>query len=290
MSVARVTASRAEALGARLPPLMVAAERVASTVAQGIHGRRRIGVGDSFWQYRPFVTGDPVARIDWRRSAKSDRAYVRDTEWEAAQTICLWCDASPSMAWRSGGALPEKGERAALLGLALAALLLRAGEQVRLAALPGKVFRGRPALEAMAAALPSREAAPLVAASLPPHATLVLIGDFLAPLAETRDLLARLAARPVSVQLLQVLDPAEQALPYAGRVRFRGLEGEAETLVPRVDTLREAYAEAFDAHQAGLAAIAAAAGARHATHRTDHAPEAALLSLWTALDAGAARR
>ena len=54
---AAAEARRAEALGARLPPLLVAAERVAATVAQGVHGRRRVGQGDSFWQFRRFVAG-----------------------------------------------------------------------------------------------------------------------------------------------------------------------------------------------------------------------------------------
>ena len=89
----------AEALAARLPPLQVAAERVASTVAQGVHGRRRIGTGDSFWQFRPYVSGDAGARIDWKQSAKSDRTYVRDMEWEAAQTVCLWRDAGLTRPW-----------------------------------------------------------------------------------------------------------------------------------------------------------------------------------------------
>ena len=107
-----VTARRAEALGARLPPLQVAADRVAATVAQGVHGRRRVGQGDSFWQYRPFLAGDDAARIDWRQSARSDRHYVRETEWEAAQTVCLWRDGSASMRWHSREAGAEKVERA----------------------------------------------------------------------------------------------------------------------------------------------------------------------------------
>src|SRR5919198_4393785 len=83
-----------EQLAATLPPLLVAAERVASTVAQGVHGRRRVGQGDSFWQFRQYEPGDSAARIDWRESAKSQRLYVRETEWEAAQSVWLWRDGS----------------------------------------------------------------------------------------------------------------------------------------------------------------------------------------------------
>src|SRR5215213_8698797 len=122
-------ALRAEALGARLPPLVVAAERVAATVLQGVHGRRRAGPGDAFWQFRPFLAGDPAGRIDWRQSAKSDRLFIRETEWEAAQTVALWSDASRSMEWRAGAGRASKRERADLLLAALACLVMRGGER-----------------------------------------------------------------------------------------------------------------------------------------------------------------
>jgi uncharacterized protein (DUF58 family) len=273
----------AETLAARLPPLLVAAERVASTVAQGVHGRRRVGVGDSFWQFRPFVTGDAGARIDWKQSAKSDRVYVRDLEWEAAQTVCLWRDASPSMAWRSVRTLPEKRERAELLLLALASLLFRAGEQVRLIGVDGRVFAGRGALDGVERALPSGGDGLPPAAQLPRHAGAVLLGDFLGDLDAIRASLRRLAENSIRGHVVMVLDPAELALPYDGRVRFRGLEGEADAIVPRVEGIRTAYGEALARQQAGLAAICEAAGFSFLVHRTDAPPEAALLALWMAL-------
>src|SRR5206468_5504754 len=121
---------RAEQLAARLPALLVAADRVATTVAQGVHGRRRVGQGDSFWQFRQYEPGDAAQRIDWRESAKSQRLYVRETEWEAAQSVWLWRDASPSMEYTSagyvpGGEWPTKRDRAELLLVALASLLVR---------------------------------------------------------------------------------------------------------------------------------------------------------------------
>ena len=268
---------RAEALGATLPPLLVAAERVAATVAQGVHGRRRVGQGDSFWQFRPYQTGDAPGRIDWRQSAKSARTYVRETEWEAAQSVYLWRDGSASMRWRSGAAVPEKLERAELLLLATASLLHRGGERVRLL---GQPTGG--SLQAMAAALGGTDGAP-PAAQLPRHARIVLFGDFLHPLEDTSATIARFAAIPVRGHLLQVLDPAEALLPYSGRVRFRGVEADGEMLVPHVEGIRAAYAEALAAQQAGLAALCRAAGWGFATHRTDSAPGSALLALYVAL-------
>lgn len=283
-------ARRAEALGSRLPPLLIAADRVASTVAQGVHGRRRVGQGDSFWQFRRFVTGDPVARIDWRQSAKSGRPvpdgwFIRETEWEAAQTVCLWRDGSESMRWRSRAVPVEKRDRANLLLLALASLLLRGGERVLMMRPDARPIAGRFGLDRIAAGLLAADddAGLPPPMPLPRHASVVLFGDFLSPLEEIQAVIARLAAVPVTGYLLQVLDPAEATLPYAGRIRFRGLEHEGDTLIPRVETVRTAYTRRLKAQQDGLAAICSAAGFGFGVHRTDHPPETALLSLYTAL-------
>jgi len=290
---AATDARRAEALGARLPPLLVAAERVAATVAQGVHGRRRVGQGDSFWQFRRFVQGDPIARVDWRQSAKSGRPvpdgwFIRETEWEAAQTVCLWRDASSSMRWRSAGATVEKRERAGLLLLALASLLLRGGERVAMIEPGARPISGRAGLDRLAEALAGvvdENAGVPPRVQLPRHARVVLLGDFLSPLTEIQAIIGYMAAIPVSGVLLQVLDPAEADLPYSGRIRFRGLEREADTLIPRVEGVRDEYGRRLKAQQDGLAAICSAAGFSFAIHRTDHSPEVALLGLYTALSA-----
>jgi uncharacterized protein (DUF58 family) len=288
-----VGARRAEALGSRLPPLMVAAERVAATVAQGVHGRRRVGQGDSFWQFRPFLAGDAASRIDWRQSGRSDRAYIRETEWEAAQTVCLWRDNGPSMRWRSRDATTEKAERAEILLLALASLLLRGGERVRLIGPGARTVAGRGGVDRLAeylSGLAAGESGLPPDAKLPRHAQIVLIGDFLSPLDQIQTAVGRLAASQATGHLLQVLDPAEAMLPYSGRVRFQGMQAAQHTIIPRVESVRDAYARRLTKQQDGLAAICAAAGWGFGVHRTDHPPEAALLALYTALAPQAGRR
>lgn len=281
----------AERLAAGLPPLMLAAERVADTVVQGLHGRRRVGSGESFWQFRPYIAGDRPQAIDWRTSAKGDQVFVREMEWAAAATAYLWRDASPSMDWRSERRLPTKRERAELLLLALASLLLRAGERVALLA-PGERPRvGRHALSGLAERLPRdhRAAGAESGAALPPglplarFAKVVLIGDFLSPLSDVEARLRQIAGRGVGGQLVMLLDPAETALPFEGRVRFEGLEGEGSWLAPRVESLRADYRHRMEAHAAGLADIARGLGWRFQRHLTDQPASQALLSLYMAL-------
>jgi uncharacterized protein (DUF58 family) len=282
----------AEALGARLPPLLIAADRVASTVAQGVHGRRRVGQGDSFWQFRRFVSGDPLARVDWRQSAKSGRGapegwFIRETEWEAAQTVCLWRDSSASMRWRSRQVAVEKRDRANLLLLSLASLLLRGGERVMMMQQDARSVTNRSGLDRLAVGLDTekREDGLPPQVRLPRHGTVVLFSDFLSPLDEIRALIGCFAAVPVTGYLMQILDPAETALPYHGRVRFRGLESDGDALIPRVESVRDAYAERLRAQQEGIASICATAGFSFGVHHTDHPPEMALLTLYQTLAA-----
>lgn len=276
---------QAEALAARLPALLVEAERVASTVALGVHGRRRSGPGESFWQYRRYQSGDPAALIDWRQSARSDPLYVRETEWMAAQSVWLWSDASASMRWRSGKELPEKRDRANLLALAMAALLVRGGERVGLLGADRPPAMGRATLTRLAAELMAQTAgAGIPAAQLPRWGHAVLISDFLMPAETLAAALAEWAGGGVRGHLVHLLDPAEELLPYQGRTHFYGLEGEGDMLAPRAETLRDKYQARLIEHRAALAAAARAWGWGFTVHHTDQPPEPALLALHQALE------
>jgi len=291
--------NRAELLAANLPPLMVAAERVAATVAQGVHGRRRIGQGETFWQFRHYERGDSIQHIDWRRSARSDSVYLRETEWEAAQSVWLWSDASPSMHYQSTKKLQTKLEHADLLTLALAALLVRGGEHVAPLGRGTIPSTGRMALNILAAALEDREEElaqrkakkETDTGSLPPfeqvpkHGRVVLISDFLEPLEEINHAVGVFSNRGVDGYILQVLDPAEQSLPFGGRTRFEGTENEGNALIGRVEGVREDYKTEMAAQRRGLEAIARTAGWGFSTHMTDQPLQATLLNLYVALTA-----
>jgi uncharacterized protein (DUF58 family) len=286
---------RAEETAAALPPLLVAAERIAATVAQGVHGRRRVGQGETFWQFRQYQPGDAASRIDWRESAKSQRLYVRETEWEAAQSVWLWRDASASMNYSSaafvpGADWPTKRERAELILVALASLLVRGGERLTLlgcglAPMSGRIALSRlvdlvehagPQDVSVRAGLPAIE-------PLPRAGQLVLIGDFLEPLEATNRIIGGYAAASVDGHLLQIVDPAEEDLPFDGRIRFEGVEERDELLVSRVENIRDAYAGRFREHRSGLQAMAQAVGWSFSAHRTDRPPYLALLALHAAL-------
>jgi uncharacterized protein (DUF58 family) len=298
-----ITADHAKAesaaIAGRLPPLLVAAERIAASVIQGVHGRRRVGSGDVFWQHRPYYPGDELKRLDWRQSAKSDKIYLREMEWSAAQTVFLWCDLSPSMDYASRRDLPTKAERVMVLLLALANVLSRAGERVAVIGDPEPPISGRSVAERLADRL-MHQAQNLQSATpddaearglpppalLPAHSHAVLLGDFFSPVEKFRAVIERFAARDVRGHLLQVLDPAEVAMPFLGRVKFRGLEREGEVLLSRVESVRDAYLARLDGHREELRTLARHAGWSFSTHVTDAPGAPALLALyqWLAAD------
>lgn len=299
-------AARAAALSSALPPLLVQAERLANTVAPGLHGRRRAGTGDDFWQFRRYGQGDPVSLIDWRQTAKRQRAYVRQQEWSIARTVSLWCASHPGMYWSSGGGLPEKHDHAQLLTLALAALLLRSGERVGLLGSRQAPATGRPTLYRLAADLQTAataagslrhtSAAPALPAcpdAIPRHACVVLISDFLTDPAALSALLHRLAEADVRGHLLQILDPAEETFPFEGRIQFQPPsaspgESKEDWLVPRCEDVRPAYLERFKHHQALQKDLCRSLGWGLQTHRTDGSLVRTLLTLHHGLGGSAA--
>ncbi len=282
---------RAEALAANLPPLLVEAERVAATVAQGVHGRRRVGQGETFWQFRHYEPGDQPQLIDWRQSAKSDQVFVRELEWEAAQSVWLWCDTSASMDWTSGDDHGSKRRRAELLTLALVVLLVRGGERVALLGSGLPPATGRGTVTRMALQLEHLEADDR---SLPPgqilprFAQVVMLSDFLAPLGDIDRSVRRLAESGVRGHLIQILDPAEESLPYEGRVLFQGLEGEDPWLLSRTESVRGDYQNRLQRQFDGLDAIARSIGWTYTRHRSDSSAQAVLLTLYAALTANQA--
>lgn len=274
----------AKALAAGLPDLLVEARRIAATVISGWHGRRRAGPGETFWQFRPFSDGEPAMRIDWRRSARDDHLYVREREWEAAHTLWLAADLSPSMAFRSRLANAGKRERALVLLLALAELAARGGERVGMLDVVTPTA-SRTAAERIATALAHRLPAGEAPAALPDVTTVrrfsdvVLIGDLLDPFTDTADWVQQLAGRGVRGHLVQVLDPVEETFPFDGRTEFRDPESGLRLVAGRAEAWAEAYRRRLLAHREALKDLARRTGWSFVLHHTDRPASEALIAL-----------
>lgn len=281
--------TRAEALGQTLPPLLAEAEMLAATVMLGEHGRRRAGMGDEFWQYRPAHQGDSARMIDWRRSARSDAHFVREREWQAAQSVTLWVDPAKSMSFSGDKSRAPKSDRAKLLALALAVLLLRGGERVGLAGM-ATPRAGRVQLLRLATRLAGDETAEEygtpVAEGMASHGRAVFLSDFLGDLAGIEAGLARAADRGVKGALIQVLDPAEEDFPFDGRTIFESMGGTLRHETQRAGDLRTRYLARLAERKDRLATLARAVGWHFSTHHTGGPAQSALLWAYAALQGG----
>jgi uncharacterized protein (DUF58 family) len=283
----------ARGLAARLPDLLVAARRIAANVLLGLHGRRHPGPGETFWQFRPYVVGESARQIDWRRSARDDHLFIREREWEASQTVWLWVDLSPSMEFHSRLSETTKLDRAVILTLALADMLGRGGERVGIPGLAEPRI-GRDAAERLAKILAHSELDldwPRVD-RIGRFADVVVLSDFLAEAEVTRERLRALAGRGANMHLLQVLDPAEEAFPYEGRLEFRDPETGMTWLTERAGSLRDDYRARLEAHRTLIRGFARQGGSSFAVHHTDRPAAEGLLFLQARLsgEMGSAHR
>jgi uncharacterized protein (DUF58 family) len=279
----------AERISGTLPPLLVEAERLAAGLVTGVHGRRRSGTGETFWQYRAAHVGDPHSLIDWRRSARSDRLYVREMEWEAAETVLVWCDRSQSMDFRSDLAPRSKAERAALLTLALGVLLSRGAERFGLIGTEAEqprtgerqLMRWAGILGAASASAPDFGAPPLI--SMPRVSHAVLLSDFMGPRDAVLPTLLSAAGQGITGIYLQILDPVEEEFPFAGRTRFESVGRQVRHETDQAASLREAYLHRLAERRDDLSRVARRSGWQLILHRTDESPRKPLLQLYAAL-------
>lgn len=275
-------------LAAPLPPLMAEAERLAATVLLGEHGRRRSGTGDEFWQYRPAHEGDESRLIDWRRSAKSDAHFIRQKEWQAAQSVVMWPDLSASMQYTSAKGLPQKAARVQILTLALSTLLNRAGERFGLVGTDASPRTGEAQLLRVAEVLIQTDAdhdygVPSLT-GLRPDQRAVFLSDFMGDTKGLHQAMTKAADRRVKGAILQVLDPAEEAFPFAGRTIFESVGGTLNHETLKANDLKTRYLHRLAERKAELADLARATGWQYSVHHTDKSASHALLWLYQALE------
>jgi uncharacterized protein (DUF58 family) len=270
-----------QTLAAAMPRLILEARRVAATVIHGLHGRRRAGPGENFWQYRRFVSGEPAARVDWRRSARDDHLYVREQEWEAAHTVWIWPDRSPSMVFASQLAHDTKLYRALVIALALGEVLVEGGERIGIPGLT-RPSGSRNIVERMAQAIVHDRTE---RASLPPNfapaplSEIVLLSDLWSDIAELRRIIAQLSGSGARGHVVQIVDPAEETFPYWGRIEFIEPEGGGRITAGRAENWRSDYTARVERHRAAIRAETDRLGWSFVIHRTDRPASELLLAL-----------
>lgn len=284
--------ANAEQQASALPALLARAEHLAGAVLLGDHGRRRAGMGDDFWQYRPAQLGDSRRLIDHRRSARGDQEFVREREWQIAQSVMLWVDQGASMRFSSDDALPLKADRARLLGLAVAILLVRGGERVGLTGTTLPPRRGNAQILRLAESFTTdavEDYAPPEHRAMIPSARALFISDFMGDIQEAKLALTKAADRGVRGVLMHVLDPSEEAFPFKGRTIFESVGGSLRHETLKANDLKDRYLERLAERKSELQKLCAVTGWQYGVHHTDSSAQSALLWLYRALDTGGVR-
>jgi uncharacterized protein (DUF58 family) len=272
----------AKSVAAGLPDLLIEARRVAATVVAGWHGRRVAGRGETFWQFRQFSTGEAAIGIDWRRSARDEHFYVREKEWEAAHLVWLWPDISVSMDFRSRLARASKRDRALVITLALAELLGNAGERIGLLGESDPILAHN-AAERIAAFMARMTSRPPDTRRLRRFTDVVLVSDFLDPMAEVEARLDAVVRTGARAHLVQVTDPVEETFPFTGRTEFKDPETGLRHVVGRAEQYREEYRARLAALREQLALLCRRLDWTFLVHRTDRPASEPLLALHTRL-------
>lgn len=276
--------AEAHALADRLPELVLEAMRISSTVTHGSHGRRRAGPGETFWQFRQYQAGDAAQLVDWRRSASSDHLFIREREWEAAHTIWLWPDISASMAYHSHLTPVRKSDRALVIMFAIAEMLVRSGERVAVMGLTQPSANRKVTTRIAELFAANLRQHGLTQSAPPPQrvgrfSSTVWVSDFLDPIETIARRIEELAGNGSTGHLVQVLDPAEETLPFHGRTEFIGIEDTSRWLTDRAEGLRERYRERLLAQRAALQDVCRRCGWSFLLHHTDRPAAETLLQL-----------
>lgn len=277
----------AEHLAQGFASLLADAHLLAASISVGAHGRRRSGAGEEFWQYRTAVQTDAYRDIDWRRSARSEDHYIRQHEWQNTQSVHLWVDRGASMLFRSQKTLPQKAERAVVLGLAICILLSKAGEKVGLTDFADPPKHGALQIENMAAALakthPTQEFNVPAQKEMKQGHKAVFMSDFLGDWDQIFANLSHAANQNVDGYLMQILDPIEEDFPFMGRtVLFSMTEGHKfETL--RAQSLRDEYRDKLAERQSALKQLAKNTDWKYCQHKTSEPAITPLLWLYQML-------
>ena len=257
--------TEAEALAKALPRLS-AQTRASEAVHLGSAGRRRAGTGEDFWEYRRYNQEDDIARIDWRRSARGDALFVRETELETARSFYMYADPHEGFNWTGDKARHTKSLRAQIIMMAASNLLSREGERIGVLGSGRPAAFGKRALDRAYTQISTPERNSL---SVPKHSgTVIIASDFYDPVDVWQDRLSPIATKCRDGVLLAVSDPIEEGFPFQGRIRFSRPGTVFQRILGRAETLQEDYLSKFQENRDAMTALAAKLGWRFISHST----------------------
>ena len=222
----------------RLAAVPLCARRPMQGSVSGRHTSPHRGASVEFAEYRKYVPGDDLRRLDWRAHGRTDRFYVKEFQADTNLRCCIVLDTSGSMGFGSGGV--TKIDYAKRIAGAISYLAAQQGDAVGLACIAERMVtdippRRNPAhlsvlFDLLERAKPEGETqlVPLLhqlAETIRQRALIVIISDFFADPAQVRECFEHLRFRKHDVAAFHLLDPLELGFTFQRPMRFIDLEG-----------------------------------------------------------------
>jgi uncharacterized protein (DUF58 family) len=222
----------------RLAAVPLCARRPMQGNVSGRHPSPHRGASVEFAEYRKYVPGDDLRRLDWRAYGRSDRFYVKEFEADTNLRCCLVLDTSGSMDFGTDG--ESKIQYARRLAGSLGYLAAQQGDAVGLVCVANGVVQNIPprrnpahlmhvfdVLEQIQPQGPTQLVPVLheLAETIGQRALIVIVSDLFVEPGQLRGCLEHLRFRKHDVAAFHLLDPSELRFDFHRPMRFLDMEG-----------------------------------------------------------------
>jgi len=230
----------------------------------GRHPSPHRGSSVEFAEYRKYVPGDDLRRLDWRAYGRSDRFYVKEFEADTNLRCCFILDTSGSMAFGSSGS--TKIEYARKLAGTLGYLAVQQGDAVGVSCVANGIIRSLPPtrnpahlriffdiLEQAQPAGETRLTSVLheLAETIRQRALIVILSDLFVEPQVLRDCFQHLRFRKHDTAVFHLLDPQELSFDFRRPMRFLDMEG-GPAIFAEPNDISDRYQQALQTYLAGL--------------------------------------
>lgn len=248
----------------RLAGLPLLARRPMQGNVSGRHASPHRGSSIEFAEYRKYVPGDDLRRLDWRAYGRSDRFYIKEFEADTNLRCCFVLDTSGSMGFGSKGI--TKLEYARRIAATLSYLASQQGDAVGLACVAGGIVQNVPprrnpahlrvVFDLLEQAKPSGETQLAnvlheLAETIQQRALVLIISDLFIEPDVLGGCFQHLRFRKHDVAAFHLLDPLELEFNFRRPMRFLDMEGGASIFADPSDIARR-YQQALDDYLQGL--------------------------------------
>lgn len=248
----------------RLAAVPLHARRPMLGNVSGRHASPHRGASVEFAEYRKYVPGDDLRRLDWRAFGRSDRFYVKEFEADTNLRLCLVVDTSGSMNFGSTGI--TKIEYARKIAASLGYLALQQGDAVGLSCVAKGIVKNLPPkrnpahlmtfFDLLEQAQPQGETGLAevlheLAETIRQRALIMILSDLFIEPEVLRGCFEHLRFRKHDVSVLHLLDPLETSFTFRRPMRFLDLEG-GPSIFAEPNEIADRYLKALQLYLDGL--------------------------------------